>query len=158
MSVNLDGRHFLGQWRDDIDGPDEPPVLLLQFRAVELAAGDPAESGFFGLRSSNPSVYGMRVLSAIRRQNYLSERGSSYYHPDEKRYSRFTLDTHSGFESTRLIFKHPPHFLCALSELFLKFADQFVILAFRIREIIVGQLSVLLFELTFDFIPGAFEL
>ena len=35
MSVNLDGRHFLGQWRDNIDGPDEPPVLLLQFGVLE---------------------------------------------------------------------------------------------------------------------------
>jgi hypothetical protein len=56
------------------------------------------------------------------------------------------------------MFKHLPHFLCALSELFLKFANQFVIFAFRVGEIVVGQLSVLLFELTLDFIPGAFEL
>ena len=100
MSVNLDGRHFLGQWRGDIDGPDEPPILFFQFRAVELAARDPAESGFLGLCSSNPSVYGMRVLSAIRRQSYPLERACSYYHPDEKRHSRFTLDTHS--DSNRL--------------------------------------------------------
>jgi hypothetical protein len=50
------------------------------------------------------------------------------------------------------------HFLCALSELFLKFSDQFVILALCIGEIVVGQLGVLLFELTFDLIPRAFEL
>ena len=56
------------------------------------------------------------------------------------------------------MFKHLPHFFCALSKLFLKFANQFVVFAFRVGEIVVRQLSVLLFELTLDFIPGAFEL
>ena len=56
------------------------------------------------------------------------------------------------------MFKHLPHFLCAFSELFLKSANQFVILTFCVCEIVVGQLGVLLFELTFDFVPGAFEL
>ena len=59
---------------------------------------------------------------------------------------------------TRLMFKHLAHFLCAFSELFLKSANQFVILTFCVCEIVVGQLGVLLFELTFDFIPGTFEL
>jgi hypothetical protein len=132
---------------------------LLQFRALELAARDPAESGFFGLCSSNPSVYDMRVLSAIRRQSYPLESAHHYYHPDEKRHSRFTLDTHSHANCrARLMFKHSAHFLCAFSELFLKSANQFVILTFRVCEIVVGQLSVLLFELTLDFIPGTFEL
>jgi hypothetical protein len=56
------------------------------------------------------------------------------------------------------MFKHLPYFLCAFSELFLKFANQFVVFAFRVGEIVVRQLSVLLFELTLDFIPGTFEL
>jgi hypothetical protein len=56
------------------------------------------------------------------------------------------------------MFKHLAHFLCAPSELFLKFANQLVILAFSVGEVVVGQLSVLLFELTFHLIPGAFEL
>jgi hypothetical protein len=56
------------------------------------------------------------------------------------------------------MFKHLAHFLCALPELFLQSADQFLILAFGVGEIVVGQLSVLLFELALDFIPGAFEL
>jgi hypothetical protein len=56
------------------------------------------------------------------------------------------------------MFKHLAHFLCALSELFLKFANQLVILAFSVGEVVVGQLSILLFEFALDFIPGAFEL
>jgi len=56
------------------------------------------------------------------------------------------------------MFQHLAHFLCALSELFLKFANQLVILAFSVGEVVVGQLSVLLLELAFDFIPGALEL
>ena len=56
------------------------------------------------------------------------------------------------------MFKHLPHFLCAFPELFLKSAYQFVILTLCVCEIVVGQLGVLLFELTFDFIPGTFEL
>ena len=56
------------------------------------------------------------------------------------------------------MFQYLAHFLCALSELFLKFANQLVILAFSVGEVVVGQLSVLLFELALDFIPGAFEL
>jgi hypothetical protein len=56
------------------------------------------------------------------------------------------------------MFKHLPHFLRTLSELFLKSANQFVILAFCIGEIVVGQLGVLLLELTLDLVPGAFEL
>jgi hypothetical protein len=59
---------------------------------------------------------------------------------------------------TPLMFQHLAHFLCALSELFLKFANQLVILAFSVGEIVVGQLSVLLLELALDFIPGALEL
>ena len=58
----------------------------------------------------------------------------------------------------RLLFKHFSHFLRALSQLFLKFANQLVILAFSVGEVVVGQLSVLLLELAFDFIPGALEL
>jgi hypothetical protein len=56
------------------------------------------------------------------------------------------------------MFQHLAHFLCALSELFLKFAHQLVILAFSVGEVVVGQLSVLLLELALDFIPGALEL
>jgi hypothetical protein len=56
------------------------------------------------------------------------------------------------------MFQHLAHFLCALSELFLKFANQLVILAFSVGKIVVGQLSVLLFELALDFVPGTFEL
>jgi hypothetical protein len=37
-------------------------------------------------------------------------------------------------------------------------ANQLVILAFSVGEIVVGQLSVLLLELALDFIPGALEL
>ena len=44
------------------------------------------------------------------------------------------------------MFKHLPHFLCAFSELFLKSANQFVILTFCVCEIVVGQLGVLLFD------------
>ena len=61
-------------------------------------------------------------------------------------------------KSVRLLFQHLAHFLCALSELFLKFPNQLVILAFSVGEVVVGQLSVLLLKLTFDFIPGALEL
>ena len=56
------------------------------------------------------------------------------------------------------MFHHLAHLLCALSELFLKLANQLIILAFSVGEVVVGQLSVLLFELAFDFIPGALEL
>ncbi len=56
------------------------------------------------------------------------------------------------------MFQYLAHFLCALSELFLKFANQLVILAFNVGEIVVGQLSVLLLELALNFIPGALEL
>jgi hypothetical protein len=56
------------------------------------------------------------------------------------------------------MFQHLAHFLCALSELFLKFANQLVILAFSVGEVVVGQLSVLLLKLTLGFIPGALEL
>ena len=56
------------------------------------------------------------------------------------------------------MFQHLAHFLCALSELFLKFANQLVILAFSVGEVVVGQLSVLLLELALNFIPGALEL
>jgi hypothetical protein len=56
------------------------------------------------------------------------------------------------------MFQHFAHLLCAFSELFLKFANQLVILAFSVGEIVVGQLSVLLLELALDFIPGALEL
>jgi len=56
------------------------------------------------------------------------------------------------------MFQDLAHFLCALSELFLKFANQLVILAFSVGEVVVGQLSVLLLELALDFIPGALEL
>ena len=56
------------------------------------------------------------------------------------------------------MFQYLAHFLCALSELFLKFANQLFILAFSVGEIVVGQLSVLLLELALDFIPGALEL
>ena len=62
------------------------------------------------------------------------------------------------FGKDRLLFKHLSHFFRALSQLFLKFANQLVILAFCISQIVIGQLSVLLFELTLDFIPGSFEL
>ena len=58
----------------------------------------------------------------------------------------------------RLLFKHFSHFFRALSEPFLKFANQLVIFAFGLGEIVIGQLSVLLFKLTLDLIPGAFEL
>ena len=44
------------------------------------------------------------------------------------------------------MFKHLPHFLCAFPELFLKSANQFVILTFCVCEIVVGQLGVLLFD------------
>src|SRR6266446_4225982 len=56
------------------------------------------------------------------------------------------------------MFQYLAHFLCALSELFLKFANQLVILAFNVGEVVVGQLSVLLLELALNFIPGALEL
>jgi hypothetical protein len=56
------------------------------------------------------------------------------------------------------MFQHLAHFLCALAELSLKFANQLVILAFSVGEVVVGQLSVFLLELTLDFIPGALEL
>ena len=51
------------------------------------------------------------------------------------------------------MFKYLPYFLGALSELFLKSTNQFVVFAFRVGEIVVRQLSVLLFEFTLDFIP-----
>jgi hypothetical protein len=77
LSINLNCRDFLGQGRDDIDGPDESSVLLLQLRALELATKDPEESGFFGLRSSDPSAYSVRLLSAIVRQNHSLETARS---------------------------------------------------------------------------------
>jgi hypothetical protein len=67
-----------------------------------------------------------------------------------------TLNLNSA--PTGLLFKHFSHFFRALSELFLKFAHQLVILAFCVSEIVIGQLSVFLLKLTLDFIPGAFEL
>ena len=61
-------------------------------------------------------------------------------------------------QSVLLPFQHLTHFLCTLSELFLKFTNQLVIFAFSVGEVVVGQLSVLLLELALDFIPGALEL
>jgi hypothetical protein len=60
--------------------------------------------------------------------------------------------------SVQLVFQHLAHFFCALSKLLLKSANQLVFLAFSVGEVVVGQLSALLLELAFDFIPGAFEL
>jgi hypothetical protein len=57
-----------------------------------------------------------------------------------------------------LIFQHMANFLSAFPELFLQSADEFIFLALSIFEVIVGQLSVLLLKLAFDFIPGALEL
>ena len=62
------------------------------------------------------------------------------------------------FGKDRLLLEYFSHFLRRLSELFLKFAYQFVLLAFGVGEVVVGQLSVLLFKLALDFIPRAFEL
>ncbi len=45
------------------------------------------------------------------------------------------------------MFQHLAHFLCALAELFLKFANQLFILAFSVGE-----------EFALDFIPRALEL
>src|ERR1700751_2697152 len=58
----------------------------------------------------------------------------------------------------RLLFKHFSHFLRAPSQLFLKFANQLIILALCVGEIVIRQLSILLFKLALDFIPRAFEL
>jgi hypothetical protein len=55
------------------------------------------------------------------------------------------------------MFKHLAHFLCALSELLLNFAYQLVILALSVGKVVVSQLSILLFELAFDFVPGTLE-
>ena len=66
---------------------------------------------------------------------------------------------HSGcLSSVRLMFKHLPDFLCALSQPFLKPTNQFVVLAFRVCEIVIRQLGVLLFEFTLDLIPRSSEL
>ena len=48
-----------------------------------------------------------------------------------------------------LLFR-PSHFL-------LQAAQQFLILAFGEREIVVGQVAVFLLQLAFDFVPSAFE-
>jgi hypothetical protein len=56
------------------------------------------------------------------------------------------------------MFQHLAHFLRALSELFLKLAEQLVVFTFSVGKVVVAQLSVLLLELALDFIPGAFEL
>jgi hypothetical protein len=61
-------------------------------------------------------------------------------------------------EMVQLMFQHLAYFLCTLTELFLKSANQLVFLAFSEGEVVVSQLSVLLLELAFDFIPGALEL
>ena len=50
------------------------------------------------------------------------------------------------------------NFLSTFPKLFLQSADEFIFLALSIFEVIVGQLSILLFKLAFDFIPGALEL
>lgn len=53
------------------------------------------------------------------------------------------------------MFQHLAHFLRALSELFLKLAEQLVVFTFSVGKVVVAQLSVLLLELALDFIPGA---
>jgi hypothetical protein len=40
-----------------------------------------------------------------------------------------------------LVFQHLAHFLCTLSELFLKFANQLVIFAFGVGEVVVALLG-----------------
>jgi hypothetical protein len=45
------------------------------------------------------------------------------------------------FTTVLRLFQHLAHFVCALSELFLKFTDQFVIFAFNVGEVVVGQLG-----------------
>ena len=57
-----------------------------------------------------------------------------------------------------LDFQHVAHFLGSFSESFLQSADEFIILALSIFEVVVGQLCILLFKLAFDFIPRTFEL
>ena len=44
------------------------------------------------------------------------------------------------------------------AEPFLEASEKFIIFSFCEHQVIVGQLSVLLFQLTFRFIPAAFEL
>jgi hypothetical protein len=56
------------------------------------------------------------------------------------------------------VFENFAHFLRAFSELLLKSADQFIIFAFGLSEIVISQLWVLLFEPALDFVPGTFEL
>ena len=50
-----------------------------------------------------------------------------------------------------------PDFLLGAPELFLQPPEQFIILAFGKGEIVVGQVGILLLELAFDFVPGAFD-
>jgi hypothetical protein len=57
-----------------------------------------------------------------------------------------------------LDFQQVAHFLGTFSESFLQSADEFIILALSIFEIVVGQFGILLFKLAFDFIPRTFEL
>ena len=59
---------------------------------------------------------------------------------------------------TSLVFDYLANFLSALAELLLKPADELVFLSLRIFEVVVSQLGVLLFKLTFDLVPRAFDL
>jgi hypothetical protein len=54
--------------------------------------------------------------------------------------------------------QHMANFLSTFPKLFLQSADEFIFLALSIFEVIVGQLSILLLKLAFDFIPRALEL
>jgi hypothetical protein len=54
-------------------------------------------------------------------------------------------------------FEYLPDVLGTLSEFLLKFADELVILSFGVIQVVVGQLGILLFKLTFDFVSRAFE-
>lgn len=59
---------------------------------------------------------------------------------------------------TFLAFDYLADLFSALAEFLLKPADELVFLSLRIFEVVVSQLGVLLFELAFDLVPGAFDL
>jgi hypothetical protein len=53
---------------------------------------------------------------------------------------------------------HLPDFVFSLSELLLKPSKEFILFTFRKLQIIIGEISVLLFEIALQLVPRAFDL
>ena len=56
------------------------------------------------------------------------------------------------------LFDHPPQIFFGFPEFLLESAQQFVILPLTKRQVVIGQISILLLKLTFDLVPGTFHL